>query len=159
MKALSSKSLGQSRESLTALYKHFFRMPHACHLDLARSHVQVLQRSQNSTLCIATICTTVTTTAQLQAETKALPLKNYLNLRGTQIFAAAAVTETLLHKELHNPLEPWRHRHITLSSHNAGYDSPSPARKFRTLMATRVVFNKNISYNYSERGPAVYQPR
>ena len=88
MKALSATSFGHSKESLTALYKQFVRpvLTYASSVwqpDLAQSHMQVLQRTQNSALRIATGCTRSTPTAHLHAETKVLPLKDYLELRGT----------------------------------------------------------------------------
>ena len=49
--------------------------------------------AENAGLCIATGCTRSTPTAHLHAETKVLPLKDYLELRGTQIFSAAAAPE------------------------------------------------------------------
>ena len=84
--------------------------------DLAQSHMQVLQRTQNSALRIATGCTRSTPTAHLHAETKVLPLKDYLELRGTQIFSAVAAPEHL-HEGLYNPVGTRRHIHTTPSSH------------------------------------------
>ena len=85
--------------------------------DLAQSHMQVLQRTQNSALRIATGCTRSTPTAHLHAETKVLPLKDYLELRGTQIFSAAAAPEQPLREGLYNPVGTRRHIHTTPSSH------------------------------------------
>ena len=85
--------------------------------DLAQSHTQVLQRTQNSALRIATSCTKSTPTAHLHAETKVLPLKVYLEIRGTQIFSAAAAPEHPLHEGIYNPVGTRRHIHTTPSSH------------------------------------------
>ena len=85
--------------------------------DLAQSHMQVLQRTQNSALRIATGCTRSTPTAHLHAETKVLPLKDYLELRGTQIFSTAAAPEHPLHEGLYNSVGTRRHIHTTPSSH------------------------------------------
>ena len=110
------------RESLTALYKQYVRpvLAYASSVwqpDLAQSHMQVLQRTQNSALRIATGCTRLTPTAHLHAETKDLPLKDYLKLRGTQMFSAAAAPEHALHEGLYNPVGTRRHIHTTPSSH------------------------------------------
>ena len=80
--------------------------------------MQVLQRTQNSALQIATGCTRSTPTARLYAETKVLPLKDYLELRGTQIFSAVAASEHPLHKGIYNPVGTGKHIHTTPSSHN-----------------------------------------
>ena len=122
MKALAATSFGHSKESLTALYKQFVRpvLTYASSVwqpDLAQSHMQVLQRTQNSALRIATGCTRSTPTAHLHAETKVLPLKDYLELRGTQIFSAAAAPDHPLHEGLYNPVGTRRHIHTTPSSH------------------------------------------
>ena len=45
------------------------------------------------------------------------PLKDYLELRGTQIFSAAATLEHSLHEGLYNPVGTRRHIHTTPSSH------------------------------------------
>ena len=71
--------------------------------------------AQNSALRIATGCTRSTPTAH--AETRVLPLKDYLELGGTQIFSAAAAPEHPLHEGLYNPVDTRRHIHITPSSH------------------------------------------
>ena len=87
----AAQSFGHSIESRTALYKQFVRpvLAYASSIwqpDLAQSHMQVMQRTQNFALRIATDCTRSTPTAHLHAETRVLPLKDYLELRGTQIF-------------------------------------------------------------------------
>ena len=120
MNALSATSFVHSKESLTALFKQFVRpvLSYASSVwqpDLAQSHMQELQRTQNSALRIATGCTRSTPTAYLHAETKVLPLKDYLELRGTQIFSAAAAPEHPLHEGLYNPVGTRRHIHTTPS--------------------------------------------
>ena len=121
-KALSATSFGHSKESLTALYKPLVRtvLAYASSVwqpDLAQSHMLVLQRTQNSALRIATGCIRSTTTAHLHAEIRVLPLMEYLELRLTQIFSAAAAPEHPLHEGLYNPLGTRRHIHTKPSSH------------------------------------------
>ena len=122
MKALSATSFGHLKESLTALYKQFVRpvLTYASSVwqpDLGQPHMQVLQRTHNSALRIATGSTRSTPTAYLHAKTRILPLKDYLELRGTQIFSAAAAPEHPLHEGLYNPVGTRRHIHTTASSY------------------------------------------
>ena len=122
MKALSATSIGHSKEFLTALYKQFVRpvLSYASSVwqpDLAQSHMQVLQRTQNSALRITTDCTRSIPTAYLHAEPRALPLKDYLELRGTQLVSAAAAPEHPLHEGLYNTVSTRKHIHTTPSSH------------------------------------------
>ena len=153
MKALSAMSFGHSKVSLTALFKQFIRtvLTYASSVwqpDLAQSHMQVLQRTQNSALRIATSCTRSTPTAHLHAETKVLPLKDYLELRGTQIFSTAAAPEHPLHEGLYNPLGTRRHIHTTPSSHYTALRAmipPSPVRKVRELLAASELCSQSLS--------------
>ena len=153
MKALSATSLGHSKESLTALYKQFVRpvLTYASSVwqpDLAQSYMQVLQRTQNSALRIATGCTRLTPTAHLHAETKVLPLKDYLEVRGTQVFSAAAAPEHPLHEGLYNPVDTRRHIHTTPSSHYTALRAmipPSPVRKVREFLAASEFCSQSLS--------------
>ena len=72
---------------------------------MADTHVETLQRVQNAALRIATGCTKSTPIGHLHAETKVLPMREHLNMRGTQFFAAAA-----------NPHHPCNHLHGTEAS-------------------------------------------
>ena len=81
--------------------------------------MQVLQRIRRTQQWIATGCIISTATASLIAETKIQPLKDYLDLKETQIISAVAVFEYSVHKKLHNPLATHRLIHTTRSSHNA----------------------------------------
>ena len=95
LKALTATSFGQQKESIINLYKQFIRpvlsyASMAWSPDLADSHTDTLQRVQNSDLRIATGCTKSTPIPHLHAETKVLPVKNHLDMRGTQFYAAAA---------------------------------------------------------------------
>ena len=122
MKALASTTFGHSKEALTALYKQFVRpvLEYASSSwtpDLARSHMEVLQRTQNAALRIATGCARSTPTAHLHAETMVLPLADHVDLRGTQLFSAASMVDHPLHEGLHNPVGTRRHIHTTPSAH------------------------------------------
>ena len=121
MKALSSTTFGQSQESLTALYKQYVRpvlsyCSPAWAPDLAQTHMQTLQRTQNAALRIATGCVRSTPVAHLHAESKVLPIRDHLDMRGTQIYAAAACPGHPLHR-LHHPVATRRHLHHTPASH------------------------------------------
>ena len=120
MKALSSTAIGHSNESQVALYKRFIRpvMSYASAAwapDLAHSHMEVLQRTQNAAVRIVTGCVKSTPTAHLHAEAKVLPLQHHVDMRGVQCFAAASLTDHPLHRPLHQPLGTRRHIHTTPS--------------------------------------------
>ena len=105
LKALTATTFGQQKESILNLYKQFLRpvisySSMAWSPDLAPTHMDTLQRVQNSALRIATGCTKSTPITHLHAETKILPLNEHLNMRGTQFFAAAA-----------DPRHPCNHLH------------------------------------------------
>ena len=51
--------------------------------DLAGTHVEALQRVQNSALRVATGCTKSTPVPHLHAETRVLPVRDHLDMRGT----------------------------------------------------------------------------
>ena len=59
-------------------------------LDLANTRVRALRRVKNSALQIATGCTKSEPIARLHAETRVLPVKDHLNMQGTQFYAPAA---------------------------------------------------------------------
>ena len=121
MKALSSTAFGHSKESLTALYKQFIRpvlsyVSPAWAADLAPSHMQVLQRTQNAALRIATGCVRSTPVTHLHAETKVLPIKDHLDMRGTQTIASSACPGHPL-RHFHLPRAPGRPIHRTPASY------------------------------------------
>ena len=136
MKALSSTTFGHSKESLTALYKQYVRPvlsygSMAWAPDLAQSHMQVLQRTQNAALRIATGCVRSTPVAHLHAETKVLPIRDHLDMRSTQAYAAAADPGHPLHG-LHHPVDTRRHLHSTPASHYGSLRTlipPPPERR------------------------------
>ena len=121
LKALSSTEFGHSKESQVALYRQFVRpvLEYACPAwtpDLAQTHLEMLQRTQNAALRIATGCVRSTPTAHLHAETKVLPLKPHVDMRGVQCFAAASRQDHPLHT-LHLAVGTRRQIHTTPSAH------------------------------------------
>ena len=117
LKALTATTFGQQKESIINLYKQFIRpvlsyASMAWSPDLADSHTDTLQKVQNSALRIATGCTKSTPIPHLHAETKVLPVKTHLDMRGTQFYAAAA-----------SPRHPCNHLHRT---------DPTPRRIHKT---------------------------
>jgi len=107
MKALSFTAFDHSKESQTALYKQFVRLVLTYAIpawapDLARSHMEVMQRTQNAALRIATGCVRSTTIAHLDAETRVLSIMDHLNMRRTQLIESANCPHHPLH-HLHLP--------------------------------------------------------
>ena len=84
--------------------------------DLANAHMETLQKVQNAALRIATGCTSSTPIAHLHAETKVLPVRCHVDMRGTQFFAAAADRQHPCNY-LHHPDPTPRNLHRTPATH------------------------------------------
>ena len=130
MKALSSSTFGHSKESLTALYKQFVRpvMSYASMAwssDLAQTHMGTLQKTQNEALRIATGCVRSTPVAHLHAEASVLPIRDHVDMRGAQFFAAASDASHPCH-HLHSPIATRRQLHRTPASHFRSLHSNVP---------------------------------
>ncbi|CAG2101114.1 unnamed protein product, partial [Medioppia subpectinata] len=103
LKALTSSTWGQDKESLSLLYKQYIRpileySSPAWFPSLSPSNLKLLQTQQNKALRIITGCTLMTPIDHLHHETKILPLSDHLNMIGTQFFA-----------KLTNPYHPANH--------------------------------------------------
>ena len=121
LRALANTTYGHSKESITTLYKQFIRpiltYAHpAWHTDLAQTHSNTLQRTQNMALRIATGCTKSTPIDHLHEETRVLPLAQHMNMTGVQFFAGTANPEHPCHR-LQAPLQTRRSLHNTPASH------------------------------------------
>jgi hypothetical protein len=131
LKALSSTTFGHSKESQTALYKQFVRpvlsyASPAWAPDLARTHMEKLQRTQNVALRIATGCCRSTPLAHLHAESKVLTIKDHLDMRGTQLFASASCPGHPL-EHLHHPAQGRRRSiHSTPADYYGAQLAPVP---------------------------------
>ena len=102
---------------------------------MANTHVETLQRVQNSALRIATGYTKSTSIAHPHAETKVLPVKDHLNMRGTQFYATAADPQHPYNYLHHAPPTP-RDIHRTLTVHYSSLYSqipPIPTRRTEKL--------------------------
>ena len=75
-----------------------------------------LQVTQNAALRITTGCVRSTRIEHLHAEAKVLPLKDHMDMRGTQFFAAVSEQEHPCH-HLHNPAPSPRTLHNTPAAH------------------------------------------
>ena len=132
LKALTTTTFGQQKESIINLYKQFLRpvisyASMAWSPDLANTHTEALQRVQNAALRTATGCTKSTPIAHLHAETKVLPVKDHLNMRGTQFFSAAADPQHPCH-HLHHAAPTPRNIHRTPATHYSDLLSQLPPR-------------------------------
>ena len=88
LKALTATTFGLQKETIFNLYKQFLRpvisyASMAWSPDLAGTHMEALQRVQNSALRAATGCTKSTPVPHLHAETRVLPVRVHLDIRGT----------------------------------------------------------------------------
>ena len=94
LRSLAHTTFGHNKETTTNVYKQFIRsvMEYASPAwasNLAETHYKTLQTIQNKALKIITGCTATTPTDHIHQETKVLKVKDHLDLRGTQILAAA----------------------------------------------------------------------
>ena len=124
LKALTATTFGHTKESITALYKQFVRpvlsyASPAWAPDLAQSHMEVLQRTQNAALRIATGCVRSTPTAHLHAETLVLPIRDHLDMRGAQTIESAKCPDHPLH-QIHLPPTGRRRQIHTTPGHYYG---------------------------------------
>ena len=135
LRALTHTTYGHSKEDITTLYKQYIRpiisYAHpAWQPDLANTHLQKLQTTQNTALRIATGCTKSTPITHLHEETHVLPLKSHLDMRGTHFHTSTLDPAHPLHY-LHDPTLTRRPRtrppHITPHGHyNSLYSSVLP---------------------------------
>ena len=113
LKALTGTTYGQSKESITTLYKQYIRTlltyaSPAWSSITSTSNTRHLQTIQNAALRIATGCTQPTDIPHLHHETKVLTLHQHLDMRGTQFIAQTLNKEHTCHP-LHD--RPTRSRH------------------------------------------------
>lgn len=92
IRTLTNTSFGQSKESLNILYKQFVRttLNYAAPSwspTISQTNLNRMEKVQNKALRINTGCTSTTPISHLQAETKILPLRNHLNMIGTQFYS------------------------------------------------------------------------
>ena len=96
LRALTGTDFGQLKTSATLLHKQFIRPvisygSTAWSPNTSESNHKPLQVIQNNALRIATGCTNTTPINHLHQETKVLPIKNHLDMRGAQYYAAASI--------------------------------------------------------------------
>ena len=89
LKALAGTTWGQSKETLIVAYQAFIRpvLEYASPVwtpIAAQTHVETLQKVQNSALRVATGCTTMTAIQHLHDETKILPVRRHIRMKAVQ---------------------------------------------------------------------------
>ena len=97
LRALTGTDFGQHKETNILLYKQYIRsvMSYASPAwspTTSNTHHNTLQTIQNKALRISTGCTKTTPSDHLHHETKVLTMKEHLDMRGTQFYAAASAT-------------------------------------------------------------------
>ena len=113
LRALTNTSFGHSKEDIAQVYKQFIRpiLTYA-HLawqpDIANSHMDRLQTTQNSALRIATGCTSSTPVHHLHHETRVLPIRQHMCMRGTHIYTSTEQPTHPLHHLRQAPLRRQR---------------------------------------------------
>ena len=90
LRAVTSTTFGNSKESVTALYKQYVRpiMEYACPVwtpGLALTHHNTFQKTQNAALRFATGCTRSTPVQHLHNECKVLPLRLHMDMRDAHV--------------------------------------------------------------------------
>jgi len=122
LRSLSNTTFGHDKETTTTVYKQYIRsvMEYASPAwapNLTATHHNTLQTVQNRALKIITGCTQTTPTDHIHQETKVLKVKDHLDMRGTQLLAAASTNQ-------HHPLH-----YMT--------DHPHTPRNIKTTPCTR----------------------
>ena len=130
LRALTHTTYGHSKESITTLYKQYIRpiltYAHIAWMpDTAQTHLQKLQVIQNTALRIATGCVRSTPITHLHEETQVLPLKDHMNMRGTQIYTSTLDPSHPLHQTLQVRDTP-RQKHNTPASHYTALHAALP---------------------------------
>jgi hypothetical protein len=121
IRTLTHTSYGHSKEDITTVYKQYIRpilsYAHtAWQPDLADTHVNKLQVTQNTALRIATGCTLTTPRAHLHEETRVLPLRFHWDMRGTHMYNSTVDPEHPLHY-MQTPTQTRRNIRTTPATH------------------------------------------
>ena len=142
LRSLTHTTYGHSKEDITTLYKQYIRpiltYAHtAWQPDLARTHMQKLQTTQNTALRIATGCTLTTPTSHIHEETHVLPLKSHMDMRGTHAFTSTADPSHPLHY-MQTPRPTSRYIHNTPAAHYLSLYSSLPPVPPDTSLRTHI---------------------
>ena len=155
LRSLASTTYGHSKKDITTVYKQYIRpiltYAHTSwQPDIAKSHLQKLQTTQNSALRIATGCTSGTPITHLHDETRVLPLTSHMDMRGTQIYTSTADPQHPLHymqqpkqtpRHIHNT--PANHYHSILSTIPTPPQDKSVKRHIHTTLTARALESRN----------------
>ena len=141
-RALTTTTFGHSKESITTLFKQFIRpvisyANTAWSSDLAPTHINSLQRIQNTALRIATGCTQTAPISHLHEETKILPLKHHFDMRGTQFFNKIVDPAHPCHHLL-NPRQTHRNIRNTPAAHFGSLYNSIPQPTDNTSMHKQI---------------------
>ena len=109
LRTLAGTTFGQSKETLTSVYRSFVRSninyaAMAWTSDISHTNAQRLETLQNSALRIITGCLPSTPIHHLQAETKILPISTHLDMLGCQAYSRTLNSDHPLHNILRRPL-------------------------------------------------------
>jgi hypothetical protein len=152
LRSLGGTKFGKDRETLAPTYKQFIRTVLAYASPawapaLSNTNIQKLQTLQNKALRIITGCTQSTPIEHLHAETKILPIKAHLDMRGTQ-FLAAAINNTEHpchylrdHPPTHRQIVQTPHRYYTsiLNTVPPPIGNTSTKKHLHTIMTQRTL--------------------
>ena len=110
----------QDKETLTLIYRQYIRSvldyaSPAWAPNISQTQQKRLQTTQNTALKIITGCTRTTPTQHIHAETQVLPVKEHLDMRGTQFIASA--TNNTEHPCHYMTQHPPTHRYIVNTPH------------------------------------------
>ena len=114
LRAMANNTFGLDKETLVRVYKQFIRpvweyASTAWSSNLSKTHYRTIQTIQNKALRIATGCTHPTLIEHLHHETKVLKVRDHLNMRGTQVMAAAtSIPQHPLNYMANHPTGPRR---------------------------------------------------
>ena len=115
--------------------------------NLSVSHYNTLQTIQNKALRIITGCTQTSHTNYLHYETKILPIRDYINMRGTQFLAAAVANSSHPCNYMRN--HPQTYRNIKTIPHTlyTTHLNSIPVTRLTDIRNTRKEIHTNFTTN------------
>ena len=112
----------------------------AWHPDIANTHINKLQKTENTALRIATGCTNTTPLHHLQHETRIIPLNQHMRMTGTQFYTSTEHPSHPLHHLRQPPARQSRSRppHATPASYYASSLQSIPPPTGNTSWRTHI---------------------
>jgi hypothetical protein len=168
LQSLSNNKFGQEKETLELIYRQFNRptinyASPAWHPALADSNINKLQIVQNKALRSITGCTKTTPIPHLHAETKILPIRNHLDMIGTQFYSKAQTHPHPCHnltRQHQNPRlraqGPATYYSTIYNNIDPPHPETNPIKHIHTALTGRYLNNLPVNNTLNEPPPAIH---